>query len=301
MTERSSSPPSRSRYNRPRRAVSWVALLLGILLGGVGGFTLTRTLAPAEEVNTAPHQLRQENKYDYMVAVILNWAYDRNLTRTIEQLAELRLGGDPIQVVAETACELASGGYARSGSGERAIRAMIDFYQSQQRTGCADELLPPLLEPTRQDVVIASTPTLPPPPTKTPTPEGQAAATPTTFVVVPTVEQQRDFELIRAEPFCDSNIQGIIEIRVRQRDGSPIPGQRVRVRWEGGESIFLTGLMFERGLDYADFEMEQGRSYVVDMPEQSNPSNPLTASSCADAANQPSLTSYFLVFVPSVE
>lgn len=301
MTERSSSPPSRSRYNRPRRAISWVALLLGILLGGIGGFIATRTLAPAEEVNTAPHQLRQENKYDYMVAIVLNWAYDQNLTRTITRLAELRFSGDPIQVVAETACEMASGGYVRSASGERAIRAMMAFYQSQQRTGCADELLPPVLEPTRQEIVVASTPTFPPPPTKTPTPEGQVAATPTTFVVVATVEQQSDFELIRIDEFCDSNIQGMIEVRVRQRDGTPMPGQRVRVQWDGGESIFLTGIMFERGLDYADFEMEPGRDYVVDMPGQSNRSRSLTASTCADAANQPSLTSYYLVFVPSGE
>jgi hypothetical protein len=297
----SGRPARRSRYDRPRRPVSWIGLLLGVLLGIVGGFVVTRTIAPAEEINTAPHQLRADDKRDYLVAIMLNWANDRDLTRAIEGLATLQLGGDPIARVAEIACELAGGGYVRSTSGERAIRAMMAFYQSQQRAGCADQLLPPIIEPTRDVVVVAATPTLPPPPTKTPTPEGQFAITPTTFVVAATVQPQRAFELIRAEPFCDPAIPGVIEVRVRARDGSPLPGQRVRARWDGGENVFITGVMSERGADYADFQMELERSYTVDMPGQADPSRPLVADPCFDAASQSSLTSYYLVFVPSAE
>lgn len=296
-------PRRRSRYDRPRRLVSWTGLLLGLLLGVAGGFIITRTLAPAEEINTTPRQLRPEDKAAYMVAIMLNYTYDGNLIRTVNQLLQLDLPGDPIAAVAETACALASSGYASSASGERGIRSMMAFYQAQGQRGCADELLPPVAAPTRTQVVVASTPTLPPPPTKTPTPPGaEAPDLSLTLRVVPTVQPQRRFEAIRVEPFCDVEFPGVIEVRVRQRNAAPIPGQRVRVRWEGGESIFATGLKEERGLDYADFTMEPDRSYTVDLPGESNPTNPLSAVPCTDPSNnQPSLRSYYVVFVPSAQ
>lgn len=293
----------RSRYDHPRRIISWTGLLLGLILGLVGGLVVTRTIAPAEEVNTTPRQLRPDDKAQYVVAIMVNYAYDGDLMSAVQRLIELDLGADPINAVAEIACQLASRGYARSTSGERAIRSMIALYQSQGRAGCADELLPPVSEPTLTVVVVASTPTIPPPPTKTPTPEGQIAPTPTPNVAaVPTVPPQRAFELIRLEPICDENIPGRIEVYVRQRNGSAIPGQRVRVRWEGGESIFLTGMSPLRGLDYADFDMEPNVGYRVDLPGQSDPTSPILAATCTDpTTNQPTTQSWYVVFVPAVE
>ena len=291
-----------SRYTRPRRPISLSVLLIGIVAGMIIGLFVAWNVSPTEEFDTAPWQLTSQNRADYMVALMLAYAYDGDLPRTINGLTELRLPGDPIQVVAETACQLASTGYANSGSGESAIRAMMQFYQLQGRQGCADQLLPAIVAPATSAVIIAPTPTLPPPPTKTATPEGQVLPTDTPAArIVPTTAPQSAFRLARLENLCDVQISGVIEVYVQNSDGTAIPGQRVRVSWNDGSSIFVTGAKPERGLDYADFTMDAGMGYTIELPGLSDPSTqPLVAAPCTTAAGRPSVTSYRAVFRPSL-
>jgi len=298
----SERPPRGSRYERPRRPIVWFALLLGLMLGAGGGLLFAWNVAPAEEFDTAPWQLRPEDKTQYLAALMLAYDTDGDLQRTIDGLTDLRFSGDPIQAVADAACELTRTGFVDSRSGERAIRAMMKFYQLQGRTSCADSLLPPIESQPTVAVIIAATPTLPPPPTKTPTPEGAAppTETPSAARIVPTVEPQRAFRLARLESFCDADFSGLIEVYVQNSDGSGIPGQRVRVSWDGGENTFITGLKPERGADYADFQMEANRGYTIEMVGLSDPSTqPLVAAPCVTAANVETLTSYRAVFRPS--
>ena len=295
-------PARGSRYERPRRPIIWSALLFGLIVGAFGGVLFAWNVAPAEEFDTAPWQLRPDDKAQYLVALMLAYDYDGDLQRTIDGLTDLRLTGDPIQAVADAACDLVRTGFVDSPSGERAIRAMMKFYQLQGRTGCADALLPPVEAPPTVEVIIAATPTLPPPPTKTPTPEGAAPPTdtPAALRLVPTVEPQRAFPLARLESFCDVAFPGLIEVYVQNSDGSGIAGQRVRVSWDGGENTFITGLKPERGADYADFQMEANRGYTIEMPGLSDPSTqPLVSAPCTTAAGVQTVTSYRAVFRPS--
>jgi hypothetical protein len=73
----------------------------------------------------------------------------------------------------------------------------------------------------------------------------------------------------------------------------------VRVRWDGGESLFATGLKPERDAGYADFQMEPGMSYIVDMPGLSDPSQPLTATTCALENGDRSVISYRVILRPA--
>ena len=161
---------------------------------------------------------------------MLAYSSDSNLNTAYMRLLELRPAGDPIQYVADVACDLARSGYVDSASGERAIRAMMTFYQNQGRSGCADTLLVIAVGPTLTSEPIAGTPTLPPPPTKTTTPTAEAgAATATPEVrVAPTVIPQGAFEVVRFERFCDANTPGLLIVQVQESDGSPLPGQRAR-------------------------------------------------------------------------
>lgn len=291
----------RSRYDRPRRAISWGGLLVGLILGTVGGVYFAWNIAPIEEFDTAPWQLSQDDKARYLVALMLRYDYTGDLGQTVSALTELRLPGDPIQAVADIACQLARTGYVNSASGERGIRSMMKFYQLQGRTGCADQILPPLAPPPTVEVIVAATPTLPPPPTKTPTPPGEVRPTDTPQGrIVPTVPAQSAFRLARLESFCDADFGGVIEVYVQNSDGSGIPGQRVRVSWDGGESVFITGLKPERGLDYADFFMEVNRGYTIELPGRSDPSTQSIVSvPCVDTTGRQTQTSYRAVFRPS--
>lgn len=127
--------PRDSRYYRPRRALSWGALIFGILAGLAGGLYWAWQVAPVEETDTAPWQLNAQSRANYVVAIMVNYGYDSDLGAAVSRLLDLRPPGDPVQYVADIACDLARSGYVDSASGERAIRTMMTFYRNQGRAG----------------------------------------------------------------------------------------------------------------------------------------------------------------------
>ena len=297
-------PPPRSRYYRPRRPFSVWGLVIGLIIGLGTGLVYAWSVNPIVEVATEPWQLRSDDRALYMVGVALAFAGDSDLNRAVERLLTLQAEGeakDPFQEMADTACQLASTGYVDSNSGLRAIRSMITFYQLQGRTGCAETLIPASnLEPTSVVQVELPTPTLRPPATKTPTPVSSPNATATQrIVVVPTSVPQRDFVLADIATFCSANLPGVIEVFVQDFGSVGLPGQPVQVRWDGGRSRFFTGLKPERSPGYADFQMEEGRGYIVEMPGRSDPTQPLTAGPCNTDSGAQSITSYRVFFLPA--
>lgn len=288
-----------SRYHRPRRYVSWGGLLAGLVTGIGAGLFIAWVLAPVQEFNTAPAQLHPEDKAHYAVAIMLAYEYDSDLVTVVNRLSALDVGGDPIQYIADTACDLARSGYVDSNAGLRAVRTMKTFYQLQGRTGCADTLIPDVEAPRIVEVIVpTATPTLTPPPSKTPTPEVAASPTATGVRLVPTTPPQRAYEGSIVNTFCDLELNGLIEVRVRDLGSEAIPGERIRVQWDGGEDTFVSGLKPERGADYADFQMEAGVSYLISMPGLSDPiSQPIVATTCFTPGGDEAITSYRVVFL----
>jgi hypothetical protein len=309
----------RSRYERPRSNIIWTALLLGIILGMAAGLYYAWVVQPVAETDIAPWQLEDmdsavttgeedENRLvdrdAYIIAVMMAYNYDGNLTQAVQRLVDLRLpDNDPIQYVADTACRLATSGYVDSNSRRNAVRSMMRFYQSQGKTGCADQMI--MMDPGRStpipQVIVLPTPTLLPPATKTPPPLSTLFPTPTSsgFVPLPTSQQTLSFVVANVSPFCDAQSPGVIEVRVVERfSGAELPGYAVRVRGDDEESVFHTGLKPERGLGYADFDMMPGQSYIIEMPGLSDPyQNPLEASTCFDdVSGQQSVQSYRVTF-----
>lgn len=288
----------RSKYQRHRSPIAFWALILGLLIGLAGGLYYAWVISPLVETNTRPDQLSYEEKSQYVVAVMLAYSYDSDLMLAIDRLRLVNSSGDPIQMVADMACDLARTGYVDGSAGLRAVRAMRTFYQLQGRTGCADTIIPdPQSVPLEMTIIVpTATATLPPPPTKTPSGE---LATPTTGAALPspTVVPRGNFAGDIQSTFCSVELSGTIEIRVFDGGGQEMGGQTLRVAWEGGNSQFVTGLKPERGIGYADFVMVAGQSYVVSMPNQSDPlRNPLAAETCFTEFGESAITSYRVVF-----
>jgi hypothetical protein len=296
--------PRDSRYQRPRSYVSWWGIVIGLTIGIAGGLFYAWQVQPLKETDTVPRQLNVEAKRQYAVAIALNYGFDSDLGLAIQRLSALQPGSastDPIQALAEIACDLARSGYVDSSSGLRAVRGLKTFYQLQGRSGCADTLIPDAtIVPLEITVLVpTATPTLPPPPTKTPTPLAQASPTESGVVLVPTTRPRRQYEGRIVGTFCDSEISGVIEVFVQDFGSEGVPGEPVRVRWDGGESNFVTGLKPERGDDYADFQMEAGKGYTVEMPGRSDPiATPLVANGCTTNEGDEAITSYRVVFLP---
>jgi hypothetical protein len=291
-------PDRQSKYRHPRRPVSLLALFLGLIAGIGAGLVYAWVANPRVEFDTEPWQLNDQDRAQYIIAITLDYSYDGDLSRAVNRLIALKPKGDPIQEVADVACKLATTGYVDSSSGLRAIRSMMLFYQLQGRTGCADTLIPVTDSGTSVVSIDVPTPTVAPPASKTPTPEGAARATPTpSRPVLPTTQPQTDFDPPVIRTYCDTALSGLIEVFVQDFNGDGIPGQAVRVRWDGGESTFFTGLKPERGPSYADFQMEAGKGYTIDMPGRSDPSDqPLVADPCTTEAGKQSVTSYRVYF-----
>jgi hypothetical protein len=295
-------PDSQSKYRRPRRLFSWWGLLIGLTLGVGGGLYWAWERDPRVEFNTEPWQLNEADRASYMVAIAIQYSYDSNLGLAINRLLELRSPGDPIQEMADVACKLATTGYVENASGLRAVRAMMTFYQLQGRTGCADQLILLNDQVTPQLTIEAATPTLRPPPTKTPTPQS-IASTPTPpaqVVFAPTIEPRTDYIVADVRTFCSSDpaLAGIIEVRVQDFNSNGIPGVGLLARWNSGDSRFFTGLKPERGPEFADFEMEAGKSYTVEVINGSDPTQALVADPCITDAGEESITSYRVYFRP---
>jgi len=295
---------------RPRSPVSFTALILGLLLGVGGGLYYAWYVNPAAQVDIAPEQMDAASQDRYMAAIALAYADDGDLNLAVDRLLALRLPGDPIQAVAESACVLADSDYIATTGGLYAVRAMMHFYQLQARAGCADQIVTiGALQPerTRGAVVVdAGTPTLTPPASKTPTPQIDGTATPLSRVTtptgasltIPTVETQSEFTLATISTFCDPTQSALIEVYIYAANGaSQLPGQLVRVRWAGGESRFVTGLKPERGAGYADFEMETGIEYTLDLPGRAEPlSQALSAVACTSDTGERAARSYRVAF-----
>ncbi|MBK8020505.1 MAG: hypothetical protein IPK19_03510 [Chloroflexi bacterium] len=293
--------PARSRYERPRRPFSILGIVLGLILGMGGALAYTWLLAPVDPADTAPWQLDAEGRAAYTAAVALAFAQDSDLPRAVERLVAMRSPGDPIQGVADVACELASTGYVNNTSGLQAVRAMMHLYRLQGRTGCADELIP-MGDNQVAGVVELDLPTptitLTPPPSKTPTPASGLASPTPPVIVVPTSPPTNDFILVTVTTSCTMERSGLIVVEVFEANGATgIPGMEIRARWNGGESRFFTGLIPERGASYADFQMDSGIDYIVDMPGRADPvQQPLSAVPCTTPNGDRSVITYRVVF-----
>ncbi len=294
------APDSKSKYRRPRYPFSPWGVVIGLILGLAGGLLYAWVVNPRVEFNTEPWQLSDADRANYIAGITLQYNYDSDLTKAVNRLVVLRLTGDPIQAVADTACKLASSSYVDNSSGQRAVRSMMTFYQLQGRTGCADTLMALTDQSTPNALIEAATPTLRPPATKTPTPPIPVTVVPTQqIVVIPSIQPQADFTLVDVRTYCSKELSGLIEVRVQDYNGDPIPGASITVKWDSGESSFVTGLKPERGADYADFQMDGGKSYTVQVAGRSDPSQALVAGSCNDPdTGQAALISYRATFRP---
>lgn len=298
----SDSPkPVHSRYDHPRRPFSIAGILIGLVLGVSAGLFYAWNLAPAQEVDTEPWQLDANGRANYTAAIALAYAEDGDLGRAVERLVSLHFPGDPIQGVADVACQLASTGYGNSTSGLQTLRSMIRLYRLQGRSGCADDLIP-MDENTTSGVVNLTLPTptitLTPPPSKTPTPEVRRPTPTPLLLIVPTQIPQNDFTLVSVTTSCTTDQSGLIVVEVYDTNGATgLPGMEVRVRWSGGESRFFTGLKPEKGPAYADFQMDSGIDYIVDMPGRADPiQQPLSAVPCTTPNGDRSVISYRVLF-----
>jgi hypothetical protein len=127
-------------------------------------------------------------------------------------------------------------------------------------------------------------PTATPVPTLTPAPLPTPSPT-TVPVSVP------GFEIVKQQRVCDSP-GGQLRVTVLDETGRPQPNVELLIRWDGQDEHFFTGLKPEKGIGYADFDMQKDRVYeLVIVGAQSNVAQGLDTGGCENR-----LASWDIVF-----
>ena len=248
--------------------------------------------------NAEPWQLHAEERRHYAIAVALEYGHTGDLATALNKLIALRPAQDPLDALADAACSLGGSGYLRSDSGITALRSAVALYSSQGRSGCAERLLPPDASdntPAAADDWIPEAESSAPLPTKPPLPAGDGELS--VRRVAPTPVPPRRFEARAARSFCDSANPALIELHVVDYLGRGIPGQRIRVRFSDQEDVFLSGLKVDRGDSYADFQMEEGFDYTIDMPGAADALSARLSTGACYSGNRRTLKSWRVTFV----
>ncbi|WP_162910096.1 hypothetical protein [Aggregatilinea lenta] len=289
-----------TRVREPRRALRGISVL-GVLLGlavGIGlALVYTWEVDPVIERNTAPWQLSDSAREDYVVAVAMSYADNHDLQLAFDRLRQLRPDQDVWTVVAQIACERHKRVQVKTNSDVMVMRALEQLYRPQGASGCADGQYP---TPAPVNFVTQApspfpTPTLMPPATKTPTPVLVTSAPETAFAPTSTLSFSGSYVVARINPFCDSDVNGVIQVSVYDNNGQGIAGVPVRVTWDGDQTDqFYTGLAPDEGPEYGDFVMTGGRTYTVAVASEDSDSQTVEAVPCGSDSSL--ITSYQISF-----
>ena len=260
------------------RSSDWLAWILGIVVGLLAGVFYAWRVNPVSYTQTDPTSLRADFRMDYLALVASAYAGTGNLERAQARLAILGTEG-----IAETLGALAQQRLA-AGYPETEARALASLAAALGE------------RPSDLALATAGTQGATPvrPMTSTPRPIRTPQATPTR---VPTATPGAPFQLTRQELLCNvAETTPRLQIQVLDASGRGVPAMAIHVVWDQGSDQFFTGLKPELGAGYADFNMQPGIAYTVELPGSSALVTGLELEACTGEQGQSFNGSWLLVF-----
>lgn len=242
-----------------RDSAIWIGgFLIGFFIGLALSLAYTWVINPPPLTDTTPAALNPHDKEIYTVLIAAAYVNDGNLERAKKRLAELEEPG-----IGNTIVALAER-YINEGRDARDIRSLARLADALGGTSAA---MRPFIATPTPTPTLTPTPT-PRPPTPTATRAVQITHTPTaTPAVHPTAipGSAGVFRVAQSTALCDPTSSGLLRVYVRDDAGKGVPGVQILVNWPGGEDRFFTGFKPEADPGYADFEMEPGEIYQVEL------------------------------------
>ncbi len=244
--------------NREQAAARRLEPFLALLLGLTLGLWIAWGLAPRGYLDPSPAALRADYKDEYRLLIASAYAATGDLNRARVRLSLLH-DDDPAAVLLE---------------------------QSQRALAAGDSpqtvfLLSALAEAIRRPVAQSS----PFQETASPSPLVQPSATPPAF------------RLVVQQAVCDAKLPaGLVQIEVRDNAKQPLPGVAVWVSYGEERQILHTGLKPELGAGYADFIMQPGIEYSVEISSGGENARGLNLHLCTDERGISYWGGYLLIF-----
>ncbi len=241
---------------------------LGALIGIAAGLFYSWTINPVEYVDAAPASLRASFKEDYLSLIAASYDYSSDLQRARARLADLQLE-DPASALSRLAQNRLAAG-----------RPQAEVLALAQLAAVLGERPAPLTSPGVEQ-----------PATTTPAPSPTATATATrTPTQAPSPTPGAPYTLREQNEVCDSDLgEAQLQIIVLDASGDGIPGVELQVISDVGQDRFYTGLKPELGPGYADFTMQPGVTYSLQLSGGRSPISGLTAPDCtaSDGSSYP--------------
>jgi hypothetical protein len=225
-----------------KRAVVLIVLLLAFVVGIAGGLGYTWILDPIESYESAPHELRLEDKYVYLALIGDLYMKEGDLARAESRLADLGMPAEGPVLAGMIEDYLDAGGRPEE------VRNLARLAETLGASGGVLNVF--ALEPLPSVE-----------PTSTVAPEEVPSPT-----AAPTLTPAPTFLLAEQTAICaEPGKQGSIRVWVRDAAGNGMAGVEVVVSWNTGQDRFFTGLRPEQGAGYADFEMAPQVEYDVSL------------------------------------
>lgn len=229
-------------------------LSLGLTVGFILGLRLALE-ARAHPAQVTPGQLGAQAQAQYQILVAQAYASTGDLPRALARLEALGGPADP--------------------------RALTDLAQQLIAGGERDQ---PAI-----DLVSLAAAMMNRPPTPQPQPSPPATPLPAAPALQPT--QPLRYHLVEQQSQCDAALtEPLLKIQVLDAQGTPVPGVRALVVWDGGADQFVTGLDPAQGPGYADFVMAQGETYNLALENGAAYLYAISAPPCERGAGALSIT-----------
>ena len=256
------------------------SLIIGLLLGFAAGLFYSWTINPVEYIDSSPDSLREDFKSDYLTLIASAYVATGDADRARARLAWVQIT-DPASTLGRMAQSRLAAGRPQSE-----VRALA------QLAAMLGERPSPLIATPTPHGAATKTP-LPPSPTFTPT----ATPSPTLF---PTATASAPFSLTAKDEICDPALQEAqIQILVLDAAGHGVAGVEALVVWDIGQSTFFTGLKPELGPGFADFTMQEGVTYSLQLIQGDGLETDISAESCTDGDGEPFAGSWLFTYQQS--
>ena len=262
------------------RSSAWLPWVLGVIVGLLTGVFYAWKVNPVSYTQTDPTSLRADFRMDYLALIASAHAGTGDLARAH---ARLSVFGAEDQDMAETLGALAQQRLA-SGYPEAEARALAGLAAAlgERPIGIA------LASPGTPGATPVRPVTATPRPIRTPQVTSTRAPTPTPGA---------PFQLTRQELLCEA--EGgppRLQVQVLDASGRGVPAMEIRVVWDEGTDRFFTGLKPELGAGYADFSLQPGTTYTVELPGSSALVTGLELETCTSGQGEGFDGSWLIVF-----
>jgi hypothetical protein len=266
-------------------------LLVALLAGAGLGLAYSWKLSPVTYVDASPAILRSDFKDQYRMVIAASYASTQDIARARARL-ELLGDTDPVAELSAQAQRMLA-----SGETFERVRPIAQLATDLQQgfvslpftgTPFTQIIDTPVVEtPFIEEAFPTETPFLSEP---TRSFEGTQLAPPAEFTATPRPTLTSipapgaPFTLVGQDTVCDPALKdGLLQIILMDSRRRQVPGIKVIVTWEAGESHFFTGLKPELGNGYADFLMKADTVYSVRVIEGGSFVPNLSAPSCTNA------------------